>query len=312
MFKRLSILSLLVFLIALTACAPASATMAPEMAPGAPSVNMAMPEEQSRSDGFAGDFGSGTNSTAADQRIVIRNASLTIVVDDPGSSMSVISRMAEEMGGFVVTSDLHKTYNRNGVEIPEATLTIRVPAEKLNDALTQIKQQVKDPLNDIRAENVSGQDVTKEYTDLNSRLKNYEDAEAQLREIMASASKPEDVLAIFNQLTQVRQEIEVLKGQIQYYQEAAALSSISVQIQAQAAVQPLEVGGWKPVGVARDAIQALINTMQFLASATIWILIYIIPVGLVIFFPIGLLIWIIRRSSKNRKKAIPPAMPPSA
>ncbi len=48
---------------------------------------------------------------SSDQRIVIRNASLTIVVDDPGASMTAISRMAESMGGFVVTSDLHKTYH---------------------------------------------------------------------------------------------------------------------------------------------------------------------------------------------------------
>jgi hypothetical protein len=317
MLKRCFLVFLFVILLAVSGCAPASKQSAAEVAPGAPAMDIA-PQAPAKSDGFAGEFGSGTNSTnapspstAPDQRIVIRNASLTIVVDDPGKSLDAIGRMAETMGGFIVTSDLHKTYTRNGVEIPEGTLTVRVPAEKLNEALAQIKKQVKDPLNDVRAENVSGQDVTKEYTDLSSQLKNYEDAEAQLREIMASATKTEDVLSIFQQLTQVRQQIEVLKGQIQYYQEAAALSSLSVQIQAQAAVQPLEVGGWKPVGVAREAVQALINTMQFLGSAAIWTLIYIVPVGLVIFIPLRFLWWLFRRSSKNRKKQQPTAMPPS-
>jgi hypothetical protein len=317
MFKHRFLILVFILLLVLSGC-QAAATMAPAEAPSAPSVDLAMPNTQSKSqEGFGGDPGAGFNASnapapAPDARIVIRNASLTIVVNDPGASMTAISRMAEEMGGYVVTSDLHKTFTRNGVEIPEASLTLRVPADKLNDALAQIKQQVKDPITDVRAETVSGQDVTKEYTDLNSQLKNYEDAEAQLREIMASAIKTEDVLSIFQQLTQVRQQIEVLKGQIQYYKESAALSSITLQIQAQAAIQPIEVAGWKPVGVARDAVQALVNTLQFLGSAAIWIIIYVLPVGIVFFIPLYILWWIIRRITRNRKKQLPPVMPPSA
>ena len=50
---------------------------------------------------------------------------------------------------------------------------------------------------------------------------------------MASATKTEDVMNVFNQLTQVREQIEVIKGQIKYYEESAALSAINVQIMAQ-------------------------------------------------------------------------------
>ncbi len=159
-------------------------------------------------------------------------------------------------------------------------------------------------------ENISGEDVTKEYTDLRSRQKNLEEAEQQLREIMASAKRTEDVMAVYQQLTQVREQIEVIKGQIQYYEESAALSSISVVIQAQAAVQPLEVGGWQPVGVVRDAVQALINTLQVLASAAIWAVVYLLPVGLMILLPLGLVVWIIRRAVRNTK-ARTPAIPPT-
>ena len=63
--------------------------------------------------------------------------------------MSKISRMSETMGGFVVTSNLYKTYTENGVEVPEATITVRVPAEKLAAALDEIKGLVKDPDQDI-------------------------------------------------------------------------------------------------------------------------------------------------------------------
>ena len=69
-----------------------------------------------------------------------------------------------------------------------------------------------------------------------------------------------------SQLTQVRSDIEVLEGQIKYYDEAVALSSISVVLQSLEGVKPLEVGGWQPVGVARNAVQAMIDTMQFIGS----------------------------------------------
>ncbi len=317
MIKRFSILIFLI-LLAISGCAPSAMESPAMVAPGAPSGG------NTPQDSFAGeravsdsgsDFAVSNVQPADEQRIVIRNASLTIIVDDPGQSLDTISRMAENMGGFVVTSDLHKTYTENGAEVPEASVTVRVPADKLNEAMAQIKKLVKDPANDISSENVSGQDVTKEYTDLNSQLKNLEEAEAQLREIMASATKTEDVLAIFQQLTQVRQQIEVIKGQIQYYKESATMSAITIQIRAQASVQPLEVGGWKPVGVARDALQALINTLQFLGSATIWILIFILPVGLAIFIPLRILWWLIRRGRKNHQKpqamTVPPTTPPA-
>jgi hypothetical protein len=318
MIKRLSILYLL-FLLILSGCAPASyaTSSAPMEAPAA-----AAPMAPGKSDGgtsnntFAGDTASSPGGT--DQRIVIRNANLTIVVDAPGDAMATIMHMAESMGGYVVASTLQKVTTQGGVEVPEANLTVRVPAEKLNDALDQIKALGKDPTNDILSENVSGQDVTKEYTDLNSRLKNLEASEAQLREIMASATKTEDVIAIFQQLTQVREQIEVTKGQIQYYKEASALSSIDVKIQAQSAVQPLQVGGWKPVGVAKDALQTLIYTLQFFANVAIWSVIYLLPTALVIFLPLWFLWWIIRRGLRNRKKRLaaitppPPVVPPAA
>lgn len=314
--KRYFLAFFLGVLLLFTGCASATRNFAsPESSSGAPSSGIAIPQKDSNG-GFeaekpASEVTTSGSSAAIDQRIVIRNANLSIVVADPSKSMEAISRMAETMGGYVVTSDLHKAYTRNGVEIPEASLVVRVPAEQLNSAITQIKQQVDNLETDILSENITGQDVTKEYTDLNSQLKNLEDAEAQLREIMASATKTEDVLAIFQQLTQIRRDIEVLKGQIQYYEESAALSSISIQIQAQEAIQPLEVGGWKPQGIARDAVQALIDTLQFLASAAIWIVILIIPVSLLIFGPLVLLVWLIRRMLRKRKKQPPMVTPPT-
>lgn len=327
MNKRLVIL-FLIFMVMISGCAASRSAnpsptilkgavpQAPEAATGgAASDSMGRNIAAMPAAGPAQQAVASANTAALDKRLVLRNANLTVVVDDPAKAMTTVTRMAETMGGFVVVSNLYKTTAKNGQEFPEATITVRVPAEKLNDAMDQIKGLVKDPKKDVRAENVSGQDVTKEYTDLQSRLTNLQDAEQQLREIMGSATKTEDVMAVYNQLIQIREQIEVTKGQIQYYEESAALSSISVLIQAQAAVQPLELGGWQPVGVARDALQALIDTMQFLGSAAIWLLIFVLPIGLValaIFLVLRLLWGAIRRNRKGGKPSAPAAPAPPA
>jgi hypothetical protein len=302
------LIPILLIALFLSACS-AAATMSPQEAapPSAPN------ESWSRDNDSFGESQSNYSipgkpiSAAIVDRVVIRTATLQIVVDDPALSMEAISRMADEMGGFVVLQNLSKTTGSNSLLYPQAAITIRVPSEKLNDALAQIKSQVKNPAEDVITENVTGQDVTREYTDLRSRLKNLQASEEQLREIMGSATKTQDVLDVQAQLTQVREQIEVIQGQITYYEEAAALSSIAVTLQARASIQPLEVGGWKPAGVARDALQALIYTLQSLAGIAIWAFVYLLPVGLVLGLPILLVVWFIRRAGRKNKPQLPPA-----
>lgn len=214
-------------------------------------------------------------------RLVIKNASLSIVVTDPGLTMEEISQLASDLGGFVVTSNFYRIQLDGGLEVPQANITIRVPSEKLDQALEEIKSGAGQVLN----ENISGQDVTQEYTDLESRLRNLEKAEEQLTAIMEQAWETEDVLSVYNRLVEIQEQIELIKGQMKYYEQSAALSAISISIQANEAVQPLRIGNWQPVGVAKQAIQALINTLKFLANLLIWIGLYILPVAAILFFP---------------------------
>ena len=246
------------------------------------------------------------------QRIVIKNGSLIIVVVDPAKSMETISKMAEEMGGYVVSANLNQDQLESGAEVPHATIAIRVPAERLDEAMARIKGETTRP---IVKETVDSQDVTIEYTDLQSRLRNLENAEEQLTQIMDQATKTEDVLSVYNQLVSVQEQIEVLKGQIKYYDESARLSAISTELLANETVRPLTVGGWQPTGIAKSALQSLINTLKFVATAIIYIVILILPVVLIlylVFFLPASLIWrAIRRRGASRKAAPPPA-PPAA
>lgn len=241
-----------------------------------------------------------SNAVDSTERIVIKNASMEIVVNIPDESMQRISDMAEEMGGFVVSANLYQSRTSDGQEVPRASITIRVPAEKLQEALDRIEAESdRLPLN----KNINSQDVTSDYTDLQSRLANLEAAEAQLMQIMESANRTEDVLNVFEQLTQVREQIEVLQGQIQYLENSAKLSAISVELIPNEAVQPITIGGWEPVGVVKEAIQSLIVALQWLVNVGIWLILFLLPILLIIGIPLFLLIrWLRKRGRKGEGK----------
>jgi hypothetical protein len=225
-----------------------------------------------------------TGNVQPQERLVIENADLAIVVKDPKARMAEINALANELGGYVVSSNLYQSFTSFGKEVPEATIVIRVPSERLDEALNQIKEGAVD----VDYENRSGQDITNLYVDLQAQLKAKQAAEAKLLEIMDRATRAEDVLAIYLQVQQVQTQIEQLKGQIQYYDESVATSSISVRLIAEESTQPIEIGPWTPEGAAKDAIQNLIIFFQNFVDFLISFVLYILPALILIGIPLYL------------------------
>jgi len=303
LLRNVVVLSMIaVVCMACAAARPKSAPLPDAAAPMAAPMEEAMKAEVNQAAGEMAAPGAPVEDLAPQKaggkRLVIKNVDIAIVVKDPILTMEKISDMAEEMGGFVVTSNRFQRTLDNGVEVPQATITVRVPAEKLDEALEEIKADVTEVQNEI----MSVQDVTQEYTDLQSRLRNLEAAEAELRKIMENAYTTEDVMNVYRQLVEVREQIEVVKGQIQYYETSATFSAIKVDIIAEASIQPVTVGGWQPVGEARDAVQALINALKFLVNVAIWLVIFFLPIMLIIGIPIWLLVKGLRRLFSKRKQ----------
>ena len=314
MLKKLSLITLLGALV-LAACAPAAT-------PGAPAdYDELQTLRQSTASGGAGAPVVSESYAAADgvapaeapkpgaagnavERMVIKNANLSLVVKDPIAASRAIAALAEGMGGFVVNSGASlASIDAAGNKYMQANIAVRVPAASLDQALTQIRALAV--TGQAETESITGEDVTATYTDLESQLRNLEAAEAQLQQIMAEAKRTEDVLNVFNQLTSIRGQIEQVKGQMQYYSEAAAMSYIGVSLLPDALSQPIEVGGWEAEGVAKEGVEALISALQDLASALIWIGIYLLPLGLLcgtpLFF-IGRLAW--RRMRRPKPPAV--------
>ena len=240
-----------------------------------------------------------TGNVQTEERLVIENADLAIVVKDPKARMAEITALANEFGGFVVSSNLYQSFTSFGKEVPEATIVIRVPSERLDEALTRIKEGAVE----IDYENRSGQDVTNIYVDLQAQLKAKQAAEAKLLEIMDQATRAEDVLAIYLQVQQVQTEIEQLKGQIKYYEESAALSSISVRLIAEESTQPIEIGPWTPTGAARDAIQDLILFFQNFIDVLIRFILLTLPALILIAIPLFVLYLVGRAVYRRVRKS---------
>jgi hypothetical protein len=232
------------------------------------------------------------------ERLVIMNADLTIEVEDPADSIDFISQLAQNYHGFVVSSDLRQVIGARGTVVPHATITIRVPADQLIRVLEEIEAQAIE----VQSKSQSGQDVTKEYTDLQSRLRNLEDTAKQLRQIMEEARNTDAVLDVYRELTNVTEEIEVIRGQIQYYDESIAFSAISVTLITHEEIKPISIGGWQPVGVARDAVQALVDTLQVIVNIFIWLVIYVAPVLAVLSLSYMAVGWAYRKWLKPKPK----------
>lgn len=237
------------------------------------------PEEQSQ------------NPVAGEGRVILKTATLSLTVEDAEASLAAVAAMAEEMGGWVVSSNTSMMTTPAGQEVARGMITVRVPADRLDEALAQIKSGG----GEVDSETVTGEDVTAQYVDLSSRLTNLEAAEEQLRTILDEARRTEDVMSVFNQLVTVRGEIEILRGQLRYYDQAAAFSSITVSLTPKAIEDPIQIAGWSPVRTAENALATLVNLLQGIADFIISALIIVGPLLLVI----GLPVWWLRRQGRR-------------
>ena len=107
------------------------------------------------------------------------------------------------------------------------TMSLRVPADKFNDALVEIRRTAKR----VVVETVKGQDVTEEFIDIEAQLKAKKALEAQFMEIMKRASTIDSALEVQSQLADVRGEIERIEGRKRFLENQSAMSTIKVRVQ---------------------------------------------------------------------------------
>lgn len=232
--------------------------------------------------------------TQPQERMVIRNATLTMTMEDVAGHLDRIRALAAEYGGWVVSSNAQRASGANS-EITSATITIRVPADRFDEALIVIRAGV----GSVDNETITGEDVTQQYVDLTSQLTNLTAAEEQLQVIMDEADETEDVLAVYNELVRIRGEIERIRGQMQYYEQSAAFSAINVTLRRTPTPIVINSPTWQPLSTAENAFQALIKVMQGIIDLLIGLVIFVLPMLLVFGVPLWL---IIRRARRPQPK----------
>ena len=235
---------------------------------------------------------------SVEERMIIWTGDVSLIVKDAEDSLEQVEALAKDLGGYVVNSS--SWYQDDQLR---ARLTIRVLAEEFDAALAHLKDLA------IRVENrnVSTQDVTEEYTDLGARLRNLEATETELLELLTEVrertGKAEDVLAVYRELTDIRGQIEQLKGRMQYLEKMTALATINVELIPDVLAKPIVVAGWQPSGTAASALRSLVRTLQSVVEAAIWLIIYVLPTLVVIAIPFVILWMIWRRRRRSRKTA---------
>lgn len=204
--------------------------------------------------------------------MIIKNGSLSLQVDSTSESVSAISDLVKSLGGYVSYSS---TY-----EISDGAMAgnveFRVLADKFEDAMTGVKAMA----DVIESESVDAQDVTEEYIDLEARLDNKKALEAQYLKVLDTATNVTDILLVYNYLESVRSEIDSLEGQMQYYENQSSYSTVTVYLSENISISA-SVKDWRPIEVAKGAIQSWILFLQGAVNVAIWVVVYLWPVVLI-------------------------------
>jgi hypothetical protein len=292
------IYGVIVFLLLLTATGCLAASPAPMEAQERGAVLAQEGVAEKEADYAEAPAGSGANyaedagPAVTVDRLIIRNAWLDLVVSDTEDAMAEIEGVVSEMGGYIVESNVYQSGGSKSGRVQ-----LRIPAEKLDEALEYFRGLATE----VRSQNVSGQDVTDEYVDLQSRLRSKEAAEAKLIEFLKEAEDTEAALSVYAELERIQTDIEVIKGRMQYLEQSAAMSSVTIELTPDALAQPIEIGGWHPDRTLLDSFEALIRVLQFLVDALIVIVVVVLPVVIAIFGPLVGLFFIIRAIVRKRR-----------
>jgi hypothetical protein len=177
------------------------------------------------SGGGGGSAGGVTGSASLDRKIT-RNASLDLTVDNVLDSVQKVEDIATSAGGFVSNSSLAVTDTQEGEGIQTASVKIRVPADSYSDVMTKLRAVAKE----VRSENSDTQEVTEEYTDLQSRLRNLQATEQRYLDLLSRAATINDILSLEDRLTNVRGEVEQVQGRIKVLDDLTDLATISVRL----------------------------------------------------------------------------------
>ena len=249
-----------------------------------------------------------TNSVAYDQlkqdipletidRKIIRNADLALEVSSTVEAQQKVTAIAESAGGFVVTSEAKQRENSDPSQrVVDIKLVVRIPSNQFNSALAQIEKLASN----LTQRNITGQDVTEEFIDLEARIRTQKALELQFLEIMKQANKVADALEVHRQVAEVRTEIEKLEGRKRFLENQSSLSTITVNM---STPRPIVVSASGFGYTVREAISDSVDLASGIVLFFVRFVILMAPVVLFILLPLGLLALYFKRRAHRMRLA---------
>lgn len=233
--------------------------------------------------------GQETNESSA-QRMVIYNAEMDIRVKNFEDARNALEEKARRYNGYIVQSD---STRYDDVQ-QSGTMTFRIPQEHFQAFLTDA-EGLSVQVNNRR---VSGQDVTEEYVDLESRLKSKRAVEARLLEFMEGAQKTEDLLKISSDLAEVQEQIEQIAGKKKFLENQTALSTVTISLQENEVTVPKidnqNLNTWQKI---KKQFADNINILLAAGSGIIVFLIGNLPILLIVGAVITTVIYFVRKKA---------------
>jgi DNA repair ATPase RecN len=168
---------------------------------------------------------------ASSDRKVVRTGDLVVSVESPEDTSPEVERLIKEAGGFVERSTATKDSN--------VWLHCRVPSSQLDQVMNSVAS-----LGDEERRSVSAADVTEQYTDLETRLRNDLTLRDRLQQLLQRAKDVEDVLAIEKELNRIQSEIETMQAQFDRLESEVELSALSITLQRKRILGPLGYIGY--------------------------------------------------------------------
>ncbi|HYO49667.1 MAG TPA: DUF4349 domain-containing protein [Chloroflexia bacterium] len=229
-------------------------------------------------------------------RMIIRTGTLQLKVKDVSNALNEVRSLAGGHGGYISQSD-----SRQEGDYTVATITLQVPAREFDNVISKLRQVGVKTI----SENIASSDVTEEYTDLQSQLRNLQATETRMLALQAKAVELEDILTLDRELRQIQGEIERIQGRVIFLSKRSEMSTLTVSFYPEIApVEPMTVTeeGWDPARAAAEAWNASLDMLSDVANV-------LIRVAVFMWWAVPLLLLATWLALRPRKRQATPSAP---
>lgn len=183
----------------------------------------------------AGASSSDSAAAAKAARKLIRTVNLNVETTEFDDLLASITQFVDASGGYIEQSDLSGRSISGGSGRRYASVTARVPSNRVDAFLSQMNEKSNVT---YRSENV--QDVTLQYTDIESRKKSLTIEQERLWELLEKADSLDAVIALEERLSEIRYELERFESQLRTYDNQVDYSTVYISIDEVAVFTPTE------------------------------------------------------------------------